>query len=153
MEKNTWIEDGKLIDVVQTEKWHGGHVQLSNCIIGSLTLMGGFSEHLVIENCIIKNYDSLSVHFNGKVLIRNSVFIEKFLFTEGGHNKEEILIENNIFNCFADFYDEYFTAKFTLRNNIFMRGTNLLAYEGLEKVTFKAECEIENNLGQLDRMN
>jgi len=62
----------------------------------------------------------LIVHFNGKVTIRNSVFIYKFLFTDGGQNKDDMLIENNVFNCSADFFDEYFTAKFILKNNVFI---------------------------------
>ncbi len=151
MEKNIWIEEGKVFDVVSTEKWEGGYIHLSNCVVGSLILMGGYSEHLVIENCIVKIYDSVGVHFNGKVIIRNSIFLEKFHFTDGGHNKEEVIIENNVFNCFADFFDEYFIAKFIMKNNVFNDGTNLLAYKGASyEVMFKEGCEIENNIGRLD---
>ena len=69
----------------------------------------------------------------------------------GGHNAEPIIVLGNIFSEFVNFFDCQFDNDLEIRNNIFLKGSNLLGNldEGF-KNTFERNIILENNLGFLN---
>jgi hypothetical protein len=149
-EKQKWQHKKSMLNEVKTGIYEGISVILKDCIIGTIDL-GNDCEELILENCIIDRFLARHTQFSGQCIIRGCVFREDFAMTDGGHNQQEMIIENNIFQCRTDFIDSFFTQPFTLRNNIFIYGSNLLAYKGTStEVEFIKGCTIDGNIGALD---
>jgi hypothetical protein len=77
-------------------------------------------------------------------------------FQAGGHNKtgNPIIITNNNFKDFVNFFDCWYENEVTIsNNNKFHKGTNLLGKPHNIPVTFDKEPIIKDNIGQLDLNN
>lgn len=150
--RKRWNEEGAVLKhlCIEMNDWYTDAV-LKNCVVEELNISGGENEGLIIENCVVDRFSAIGTSFNGSVIIRNSIFREELRFIDSGYNKQEIIIENNVFLCHADFFDEVFEAPFILRNNILLDGTNLFGFQGEScQVTFRSGYTVEGNLGQLD---
>lgn len=129
------------------------NILIDNCIIDKLSIPGNsFSEMVTITNTIIKDFCAVGCYFEGGLLLSNCIIADLFTLEAGGHNRKDkkIIIEQNIFNCFADFFDAHFEGQFIFENNILFKGSNLLGNNGLPTETrFNVSSRIENNLGDL----
>ena len=69
----------------------------------------------------------------------------------GGHNNEKMVISNNIFHGFFDFFDCHFEKQLTVENNIFMKGTDLVLREnkGFDNY-FHGGVVLTGNIGELN---
>jgi hypothetical protein len=76
-------------------------------------------------------------------------------FQAGGHNKtgNPIIITNNNFKDFVNFFDCWYENEVTISNNKFHKGTNLLGKPHNIPVTFDKEPIIKDNIGQLELNN
>jgi hypothetical protein len=125
--------------------------QFIDCIIATIDLIGAdFKGHLIIENCVIENFQIHSCWFSSGFTLKNSIFKTSIDYQMGGHNSSPILIEGNIFLGFFNFFDCQFENSIELSNNIFIKGTNLLGNkgEGFEN-TFLNGWVVKNNMGEV----
>lgn len=125
---------------------------LINCFIDTIDLIGSFrlSVHLRIENCIVNNLKIHSCWFENGLVIKGSIIENAVDYQMGGHNKQPLLIQGNIFSGFFNFFDCQFDSIIEVRENIFNQGTNLLGNkgEGFEN-TFENGWIVEDNLGDI----
>lgn len=148
------VIENKNIEIIDLQYFEGeNNCHLVNCIITTIDLIGTFDikVHLVIENCIV---DYLKIHscwFTNGLVIKNCIINNNIDYQMGGHNLEPLIIEGNIFIGFFNFFDCQFENRIELKNNIFVKGTNLLGNigEGFEN-TFNRGYLIENNKGDID---
>ena len=128
-------------------------LHLINCIISTIDLIGVFElkVHLIIENCIVNNFQIHSCWFVNGMVLRNSIINGYVDYQMGGHNANPIVIERNIFTGFLNFFDCQFNEIIELKNNVFTKGTNLLGNkgEGFENKFEKGNL-IEGNVGSID---
>ena len=76
-------------------------------------------------------------------------------FQAGGHNKNgnPVIILNNNFKGFVNFFDCWYENEVTICNNNFLKGTNILGKPNNISVTFYKKPIIKDNIGQLDLDN
>lgn len=142
--------------------------------IDDVTIDGrdGDSEGLTLEHCLIHELDVSAVRFLGRVTICNciidklgihsTVFAGGLTFTGnvvmsdidyqmGGHNNEEMIISNNIFHGFFSFFDCIFEKQLTVKDNLFLKGTDLLTREnkGFDNCFFGGVV-LSGNIGKLN---
>jgi hypothetical protein len=126
---------------------------LRSCVVNTINLNGVFelNTQLIIENCIINNFQIHSCWFESGLLLKNSIIQNYVDYQMGGHNVKPIVIEGNVFGGFFNFFDCQFENIIELKDNIFLKGTNLLGNrgEGFEN-SFAAGWLVENNLGNLN---
>lgn len=126
---------------------------LINCIINTIDLVGVFelSVHLIVENCIIINLKIHSCWFVNGLVLKNSIVKNYVDYQMGGHNTKPIVFEGNVFTGFFNFFDCQFGDRIVLKNNIFVKGANLLGNkgEGFEN-SFAEGWLAENNVGNID---
>ena len=69
----------------------------------------------------------------------------------GGHNKEKIVFERNIFNGFFSFFDCQFEEEIVVRENVFSKNSDLLVIEekGFDN-SFDKGYTVEDNVGKFD---
>jgi hypothetical protein len=135
------IEDGGLWD----EK-----VILENCNIDNFScIMISFSKPVTLKNCYLKNATFMFSYFTGGLIIENCVFEQYLDFQSGGHNEggNAIIIKENLFKGFVNFWDCWFTDQVLIHNNVFKHGTNLLSKD--QYVSFDIPPIVENNSGDL----
>ena len=139
---------------------------------GSFAILG--NEGMLLEHCVIHTLDLSTIEFHGKVTIRNciidklnlhctwfaagleftgNVVISDIDYQMGGHNNnnEVMIISDNIFHGFFDFFDCHFEERLTVENNIFLKGTDLLTREnkGFDNY-FNGGVVLSDNIGQLN---
>lgn len=146
------IINNKILDIISFEEIKEEDVHIIGCLIETINLMAvEMCARITIENSIVKNLNIHSCWFKkGFVLINNH--IDNYIdYQMGGHNIEPIIIQNNIFNDFFNFFDCQFISDVIVKNNIFLKGTNLVGNvdEGF-KNSFDAKLIVEGNVGQLD---
>lgn len=133
-------------------KGHSSFV-LRNCVVGTIDLIGVFDleVHLTIENCVVESMLIHSCWFSEGCTIKNSVIVSYVDYQMGGHNLRPIVLEGNVFNEFFNFFDCQFNDVIEVRNNIFLKGANILGNkgEGFEN-TFAHGCIVEGNIGSMD---
>jgi hypothetical protein len=122
-----------------------------NQILNRLEL--GFNIYLsevIIENCLIEKIQIHSAWFRKGLIFRNNIVKYDIDYQMGGHNCDPIIMENNIFMGFSNFFDCHFEEKIIVRNNIFQKGANLLgnAGKGYQNL-FNKGIVNENNIGNL----
>lgn len=146
--------DGKVI-LELSETWEK-EIVFENCIIeyfsGSVTQ---FNRPVKLKNCHFKNCQFVFTYFCGGLHIENCTF-EKYLdFQAGGHNKSgyPVIINNNEFKDFVNFFDCWFENEVSIENNKFHKGTNLLGQEHNIPVRFDIEPNINDNIGPLNLDN
>jgi len=145
---------------------------MNSTVEGVIELPAGedWSKPFTIENCTIQKLNCIMVQFHNRVTIKNSylrhasfnfsyflggltiegcVFDEYLDFEAGGHNSvgNKIIISDNQFNGFVNFFDCWFTGEISFYNNTFGSGTNILSKEQL--ISFDIPVLIENNVGNL----
>ena len=126
---------------------------IKNSIINLIDLEGVFelNTFLSIENSIVYNLNIHSCWFNKGLEIKNCIIYNAVNFQMGGHNKKPIIMQENIFKSFFNFFDCRFEDVIILKYNVFLEGTNLLGNkgEGFEN-TFQNGYLIEDNLGDFN---
>lgn len=125
---------------------------ISNSIINTIDLVAlELDFQLIIEHSIVSNFLIHTCWFKKGLIFKNNQVLNYIDYQMGGHNEENIVIADNIFCGFFNFFDCYFTGNLTVKNNIFIKGSNLIGNvnEGW-KNSFKKELVIENNMGLLD---
>ena len=133
---------------------------------------GPGNEGLTLEHCVIHVLNLSTIEFHGKVTIRNcimdklnlhctwfaagleftgNVVMSDIDYQMGGHNHEEMIISDNVFHGFFDFFDCHFEERLTVENNIFKKGTDLLKREnkGFDNY-FGGELVLSHNKGQMN---
>jgi len=148
------VKENKNIEQINLEDLKGQNTfHLINCVIDTIDLIGAFEldTHLTIENCIINNLNIHSCWFVNGLLIKNCIIKNYIDYQMGGHNSGVIVIEGNVFAGFFNFFDCQFENRIELRNNVFIKGTNLLGNkgEGFEN-SFSQGWLVENNVGNID---
>jgi len=148
------VKNNIFIDVFRLEDIIGNSsVHLINCIVDTVNFTGAFelNSYLRIENCIINSFLIHSCWFNNGLLLKNCIIKNYVDYQMGGHNAEPILIEGNIFNDFVNFFDCQFEEVIEIKNNIFVKGSNLLGNkgEGFEN-TFDDGWIVKQNMGNID---
>ena len=109
-----------------------------------------YEEQVVIENCIIENFEIDNAWFLKGLVLKNNIIKNKVEYNMGGHNKECIFIENNIFQGLVDFFDCHFENMIIVKNNLFLMGSTLLGNKGEgSENTFTNGLIAENNLGNI----
>jgi hypothetical protein len=106
--------------------------------------------HLNIENCIIHHLKIHSCWFAKGLILKESIVSSYVDYQMGGHNNKPIILEGNIFKDFFNFFDCQFENTIELKDNIFLKGTNLLGNrgEGFEN-SFAEGWFVDNNLGDV----
>lgn len=127
-------------------------VVINNSIISEIDFMSqDISKHVVIENCII---DTLSIHscwFRAGLLLKGNQIFNYVDYQAGGHNKSAIIIENNIFHNFFNFFDCHFEDTLEIKENIFLKGSNIDANKNEDwSNTFEKTVKFIRNIGNLN---
>ena len=158
------LKDGRpLLDIyvegelrIETNEIWDNEVAIENCVIeyfsGSVTQ---FNKPVKLINCHFKKCQFTFTYFLGGLTIDNCIFDSYLDFQAGGHNKpgNPVIITNNVFADFVNFFDCWYENEVTIENNNFQKGTNLLGKPHNIPVTFDTEPEIGENNGQLDLDN
>jgi hypothetical protein len=148
------VKENQVIDLLNLEDLKGHETfHLSNCLIDTIDLIGAFelNVHLKIENCIINNLKIHSCWFVNGLFLKNNIIKNYVDYQMGGHNLKPIVIEGNIFTDFLNFFDCQFENIVELKNNVLLKGTNLLGNkgEGFEN-SFAIGWSVEKNVGNID---
>ena len=81
-------------------------LQISNSIINSLCFPAfEIGAKVVIENCNIGTLMINNTWFEAGLVLRNTIVKSRIEYEAGGHNKSPIIIENNIFEEYFNFFD------------------------------------------------
>jgi hypothetical protein len=143
------------LKIENTQIWDN-EVVFENCIIenfsGSVTQFG---KPVRLVNCHFKKCHFAFTYFLGGLTIDNCTFDNYLDFQAGGHNKtgNAIIITNNDFKDFVNFFDCWYENEVVLSKNKFHKGTNLLGKPHNIAVTFDTQAIIKDNIGQLDLDN
>lgn len=146
--------DGEL--KIETNETWDKEVVFENCIVeyfsGSVTQ---FDKPVRLINCHFKKCQFVFTYFLGGLTIDNCTFENYLDFQAGGHNKtgNPVILTNNDFKDFVNFFDCWYENEVTISNNKFHKGTNLLGKPHNIPVTFDKEAIIKDNIGQLDLDN
>ena len=128
-------------------------VVLENCTLeyfsGSATQ---FKKPVRLINCHFKKCQFVFSYFLSGLLIDNCTFDDDLDFQAGGHNKDgkPVIITDNQFVGFVNFFDCWYESEIIIRNNNFQKGTNILGKPFNIPVTFDVTPIIENNKGYLN---
>jgi len=140
------------IKIETNDNWDK-EVVFENCVLeyfsGSVTQ---FEKPVRLINCHFQKCQFVFTYFHGGLTIDNCKFDDYLDFQAGGHNKSGglVIITNNQFSGFVNFFDCWYESKVVIKNNCFLQGTNLLGKPFNIPVTFDVLPVIENNQGQLD---
>lgn len=149
--KNILQQYHSIKNITSNDMVKNSYYSIYNSFINNLDL--GFYEHkeqIVIENCIIENFLIDNAWFLKGLILKNNIIKNKIEYNMGGHNKDAIFIENNIFHDFFDFFDCHFENMVVVKNNIFLKGSTLLGNKGkgYENI-FRDGIILENNIGNI----
>ncbi|MET4084232.1 hypothetical protein ABIB40_004206 [Pedobacter sp. UYP30] len=126
-------------------------VMIQNCFIEDFnTMTVRFNKQITIKDCHIKSASFNWAHFVGGLTIQNCLFDNYLDFEGGGHNNPGnlYLIEKNEFKDFVNFNDCWFTGDVAILNNNFNKGTNISSDE--QWITMDGKLTVEDNVGQTD---
>lgn len=148
------VIEKKIIEVLRSKEVAGHRtVLIADSIVDTIDFAGCFdlNTKLEISGCVINTFLVHSCWFNRGLAIKNSVITNYVDYQMGGHNASPILIAGNIFMGFVNFFDCQFDEILELKDNLFVKGTNLLGNksEGFAN-TFNKGIVAEGNLGLLD---
>jgi hypothetical protein len=128
-----------------------GRIAFKNCSINRFAIGSFICRKIFLENCVINDLVAVSARWIGGLCLKNCVVINSATFEAGGHNKEDVIIENNVFACRLYFFDTKFENTFIFRNNIILAGTDLL---GNKDKGYRTELgnnyTVEKNIGDLE---
>lgn len=140
------------VNIETTETWDK-EVVFENCISECFTGNSvHFGKPVRFINCHFEECQFVFTYFLGGLTIDNCKFDDYLDFQAGGHNiaGKPVIIINNQFSGFVNFFDCWYESEVIIKNNCFLQGTNLLGKPENIPVTFDVEPVIENNQGQLD---
>jgi hypothetical protein len=143
------------LEIETNETWNKD-VVFENCIVeyfsGSVTQ---FDKPVRLINCHFKNCQFIFTYFSGGLVIDNCTFDNYLDFQAGGHNKRgnPVILSNNDFKGFVNFFDCWYENEVTIINNKFHKETNLLGKPFNIPVTFDIQPFIKDNFGKLDLDN
>jgi hypothetical protein len=126
---------------------------LFNCLIDEVDFIGGYelNVQLKIEKCIINEFNIHSCWFDEGLILKNNVILSYVDYQMGGHNDKPIVIEGNVFTEFVNFFDCQFASLIEVKNNVFIKGSNLLGNQGEGyQNSFKNGFVVENNSGSIN---
>lgn len=135
-----------------SEAWEK-EVVLENCTFEYFSGSATQFEKLVrLSNCHFKKCQFVFSYFLGGLIIDNCIFEDYLDFQAGGHNKDgkSVIIIDNLFACFVNFFDCWYESEVIIRNNNFQKGTNLLGKPFNIPVTFDVAPIIEKNKGYVN---
>ncbi len=141
--------EGK-IDLVNIDNWEKVIV-IDNCIIdnfeGTITR---FQKPICFQKSHFKDCKFLFSYFLEGLLIKDCTFDSYLDFQAGGHNKtgHPIIIENNTFLSFVSFWDCCYNGEVLICNNNFIKGTNIDSKK--QMITFDIPPTISNNAGEIN---
>jgi len=140
-------------------------------VSGEIKIIGdsNWNKEITIENCIIEYFEGtdsqfqkpirfINTHFNDCRFIfsyflqgftfENFVFDKYLDFQAGGHNQagHQVLIKNNTFFDFVNFFDCWYNGEIVIRDNKFLKGTNIESQK--QYISFDVVPQIFNNTGQ-----
>jgi hypothetical protein len=147
------VIENKILDELNSSKLGDSKsVHILHSIINTLNfdfLESNFE--IVIENCIINNFSIHSCWFVKGLTFKNNHIMNYVDYQMGGHNEMPVNITGNIFHDFVSFFDCHFENQLVLKNNLFLKGSNLLGNkdEGFANI-FNSDVIIENNMGNID---
>jgi len=142
--------ENKILEILDCTLMGNETIEVTNCIIDSFEMNFTTYQYPVeIYNCIIGNFLVHSTWFTKGLKLINCIIKENIHYEMGGHNVMTIIMEGNIFMDFFNFFDCQFDNKVIVRNNVFVKGSNLLSKEGY-KSTFNLGIEVNANYGTLD---
>ena len=150
-------------------------IEIKNKVIERIdenTFDGLGNEGMSLEHCVIHVLDLSTIEFHGKVTIRNCIidklnlhctwfaegleFMGNIVMSDidyqmGGHNNDVMVISDNIFHGFFDFFDCHFENQLNVENNVFMKGTDLILREnkGFDNY-FHGGLVLSSNIGKLN---
>ena len=150
-------------------------IEIKNKVIERIdenTVDGLCNEGMSLEHCVIHVLDLSTIEFHGKVTIRNCIidklnlhctwfaegleFMGNIVMSDidyqmGGHNNDVMVISDNIFHGFFDFFDCHFENQLNVENNVFMKGTDLILREnkGFDNY-FHGGLVLSSNIGKLN---
>jgi hypothetical protein len=150
-------------------------IEIKNKVIERIdenTVDGLGNEGMSLEHCVIHVLDLSTIEFHGKVTIRNCIidklnlhctwfaegleFMGNIVMSDidyqmGGHNNDVMVISDNIFHGFFDFFDCHFENQLNVENNVFMKGTDLILREnkGFDNY-FHGGLVLSSNIGKLN---
>lgn len=147
---------GELLDFNLLER-HGGlcaPISLSHYHVDRLSALGiDFRHPVELDHCRFRKANFFGSHFLGGLSIRRCIFGGRVDFELGGFNDPDrmVLIEDCVFEGFANFFDCWFRGPVIIRNTRFERGTNLLGIHGMPgEVKFEVRPVVEGVEGRLD---
>lgn len=148
------VKEKEIINLLTTKDLLNiNSLSITNSVIDTIDLIGAFEleTHLIIENCIIKNLNIHSCWFINGLILKDCIITNYIDYQMGGHNMEKIILEGNLFKEFFNFFDCHFDEILEVKNNVFLKGSNLLANknEGYEN-TFNKGYLDHKNLGIID---
>lgn len=148
------VKEKEIINLLTTKDLLGiNSLSITNSVIDTIDLIGAFEleTHLIIENCIIKNLNIHSCWFINGLILKNCIITNYIDYQMGGHNMGKFILEGNLFKEFFNFFDCHFDEILEVKNNVFLKGSNLLANknEGYENTFNKGYLDY-NNLGIID---
>jgi len=111
-----------------------------------------FEKPVRLINCHFKRCQFTFSYFLGGLTIDNCTFDDYLDFQAGGHNKagNPIIITNNQFAGFVNFFDCWYESEIIIISNSFQKGTNLLGKPFNIPVTFDVAPIVEKNIGRLN---
>lgn len=123
---------------------------IDNCIIddfeGSVTQFG---RAVKLTNCHFKNCAFTFAYFLQGLVIERCVFEQYLDLQAGGHNQPgcRVLIQQNTFCGFVNYFDCWYKGEVRVCDNDFRQGTNIASQHQL--ITFEVPPVLANNKGLL----
>ena len=137
-----------VLEIDAGSEW-GSEVFIDNCVIDNLKcLMIYFQKKVTIKNSYLRNASFNFSYFLGGLVIENCIFDKYLDFEAGGHNDSgSIVIRNNQFKGFVNFFDCWFTGEVYIKGNVFDKGTNICSNNQL--VSSDIPMRLALNAGEL----
>lgn len=137
------------IEINAGSEWEK-EVIMEDCIIENFNcLMVYFKKAVTIKNCHFKDAAFNFSYFHGGLTIESCTFDKYLDFEAGGHNDlgNLVAITKNHFRGFVNFFDCWYNGEVIIEDNIFEKGTNISSRD--QQVSFDIPAEIVNNIGDL----
>ncbi|MDB5144384.1 MAG: hypothetical protein JWQ66_3097 [Mucilaginibacter sp.] len=153
------INDGlPLVDVyvngnilISGENNWNKEIIIQNCIIDCVDInCSTFKTPIRLINTHFKDCRFIFSFFLQGFTIENCVFDKYLDFQSGGHNQigHPVIIRNNSFSDFVNFFDCWYMGDVYITNNIFHKGSNIQSIN--QYLTFDIPPIIAENVGQIN---
>ena len=92
---------------------------VENCIVKKLVMTGcDLYKKVIIIDSIIHEIQAIGTRFEKGLILHGCILNNKLSLEASGQNygAAKIEIENNIFNCYVDFFDAHFLGSIIFKN-------------------------------------